>query len=412
MSAESSAPRLLFLSQTLPFPPDGGVFIRTYNILRILARRYRIRLLAFDRTGVGSSRRDGSLQEAFAALGQFAELSVVPIPQDSSRLRFLTDHARALLANRAFTHYRYDEPSYSRLITAELASHVYDIIHVDSLDLARFLPQLPLDRVVLTHHNVESQLLRDRARIEGSSLLRRYIDRQAHLMESLERNWCPRVRLNVAVSARDARELRRIAPGARMSVVPNGVDVDRIRPTPESASDGSIVCVGGLAWFPNRDALDYLSTEVLPRARAAGLGDTRVVWVGRAPPGVAEEFARRFDVQLTGYVDDVMPFVERAACYVMPFRVGGGTRLKLLEAMAAAKPIVSTRVGAMGVEAADGRHLLLADEADDMADALVRVLADARLRKDLGSAARQLAVEVYSWDAIADSMLQTYGRMA
>jgi glycosyltransferase involved in cell wall biosynthesis len=341
-------------------------------------------------------------------LEKLADVSIVSVPQAQSRARFIADHGRSFLTRTVFTHYRHDHPEFGRLLDRSLHQTDYAIIHVDSLDLASYLNMLPLKRVVLTHHNIESQLLRDRARTERSRILRAYVLQQAELQEGVERSWCPRVRLNVAVSDRDAEELKRVAPGSETVTVPNGVDIESIRPNYDG--DDGLACVGGLGWFPNRDALEYLCEEILPIVRESGFEGTRVRWVGRATPDLMALYALR-GVELKGYVDDVYPHLARAACYVMPFRVGGGTRLKLLEAMAAGKAIVTTRVGCMGVDVTHNREVLIADSASEFAMYVGRVLQDKGLRDRLGQSARQLAERAYSWDRIGDSLIKAYRRI-
>lgn len=398
-------PRLLLLAHTLPFPPDGGVFIRTYHILRLLARDYEVDLIAFDRTGIGSGSRAGDIDSSIQALSRFATVSVVPVPQDTSRIRFLSDHLRGLLTGRVFTHYRYDHPDFTKLVRKSLAMGDYAVIHVDSLDLAGILPLVPLSRVVLTHHNVESELLRDRARSMNSRITRAYVLRQAALQRALERHWCPLVRLNLAVSDRDAERLLKIAPGSSIVTIPNGVDTESIVP---SAGPGSgLLCVGGLGWFPNRDALDYLVRDIQPRLATRGYSDLPVIWVGRVPERMADKYDSG-GVRLAGYVDDVLPYLDSTACYVMPFRLGGGTRLKLLEAMAAGKAIVTTGVGAMGVDIRHEFNALVADTPEQFACEVIRVLTDDVLRSRLGRNARDTAVSLYGWEAVGQKIKGCY----
>jgi glycosyltransferase involved in cell wall biosynthesis len=159
------------------------------------------------------------------------------------------------------------------------------------------------------------------------------------------------------------------------------------------------VFVGGTSWFPNRDALEWFTAEVLPALRRLGV-DTLVTWVGRCTP---QERARGDGIaglRMTGYVDDIRPYLERAACFIAPLRVGGGTRLKLLDAWAAGKAIVSTRAGAEGLDAVHEGDLLLADSADEFASCVARTLADAALRRRLGTAGRARAERDFSWPHI------------
>jgi glycosyltransferase involved in cell wall biosynthesis len=309
-----------------------------------------------------------------------------------------------VVTRRFHTAFTLGSRSYRLALTRLLENRSFDLIHVDTLDLVSAVDLLPANRVVCAHHNVESSLLRRRAMTESTAARRAYLRLQAEFMEREERTWCPRVALNVAVSEADRREFERISPGSKFVVVPNGVDVHAY--TPGAATHHGIVFVGALTWSPNMDALQYFTRDILPRLRAAGCTD-QVSWVGRALPGATEAYAAQ-GVHLTGYVDDIRPSVHAAACYVVPLRVGGGTRLKILDAWAMGKAVVSTSVGCEGLETRDGWNILIRDDPQAFADAVRQVLADSALRAALGANARDTAERIYSWDVIGESMFAGY----
>jgi glycosyltransferase involved in cell wall biosynthesis len=401
--ASASRPRLLFLCQTLPFPPDSGVAIRTYNVLRLLAERFEVTALCFYR------RRKGVLADRLAAsidgLRELATVEVFPIPQEYSRARLIWDHVRSVSASRVYTDYVHASAAFSGRLRDVIANQRPQIVHVDSLDLVRYLPMIAQLPVVCVHHNVESALLARRARIETSRLKRTYLAHQARLMAKAEREWCPKVSLNVCVSQEDAASLQTLAPGGKYCVVPNGVDVELFSP---GKGDGrGLVFVGGTTWFPNRDALEYFATDILPIIRQR-VPDVTVSWVGRATEDEQRHYRDVHGIDVTGYVDDIRDRVHHAACYVVPLRVGGGTRLKILDGWAMGMPMVSTSIGAEGLDAQDGVNILLRDEPQTFADAVCRVLADAALRKRLATAARATAVESYSWTTIGRAMIDAY----
>ncbi len=397
--------RLLFLGQALPYPPDSGVSIRAYNVLRLLASRYDVDALFFWRR---RSTADGpSIRDRVAALERFASVQVFRIPQEASRARLLADHARSLIGGRPYTHHAYDSAPFAEALDGLLGDRRYDLVHVDSLDLVRYLPRLPPERTVCTHHNVESELLARRAIRERNPAKRALMRHQSRLLRATEREWCPRVALNVAVSEADADALRALAPGSEVAVVPNAVDTDHYRPGADPEEE--IVFVGGTSWFPNRDALSWFATDILPLLR--GAAEAPVSWVGRATP---EERARHAElgITMTGYVDDVRPYLARAACFVVPIRVGGGTRLKVLDAWAMGKAVVSTSAGCEGLEAEHGRNVLIADDPPAFAHAVRRVLEDGSLRRRLGAAARDTVTRRYSWKAVGADMFEAYERIA
>lgn len=401
-------PRLLFLCKTLPYPPDSGLAIRSFHVLRLLAD-------AFDVTAVCFSPRKGGLvsqddvAQRVAALRQVADVEAYPLPQEHSVPRLAWDHVRSMTLSRAYTAFAYDSRAVTDRIRQLLRSRRFDVVHLDSIVLSRFLPLFEGMPVVCVHHNVESELLRRRAAAERSPWRRIYVRHQARLLEREEQYWCGRCALNIAVSERDRLALERLVPGIRCAVVPNGVDTAAFRPSPDGFQRG-LVFVGESTWFPNRDALQYFCDAILPGIRAARVG-TPVHWVGHASESLRREYRDRHDVNLTGYVADVRPYVRDAACYVVPLRVGGGTRLKILDAWAMGKAVVSTSIGCEGLAAVDGRNILIRDDPEGFARAVCSVLEDRSLRQRLGLEGRRTVERQYSWERIGDVMLPLYSAL-
>jgi glycosyltransferase involved in cell wall biosynthesis len=397
----------LFLCQTLPYPPDGGVQIRTYNVLRLLSTEFEVTALCFYRWKGGTVQRE--LESSLAALRELCEVEAFPIPQEHSRARFVWDHLRSMLFRRVYTWFAHESREYERRLRQLLRRESFDLVHVDSLDLARYLRLVGDIPIVCVHHNVESALLSRRAAVERRPWARAYLRHQARLTRREEVRWCPRVALNVAVSEEDRAQLQRIAPAGEYMVVPNGVDLGFFRPRP-GGEDG-LVFVGGNTWFPNRDALQYFCEAILPHIRSGGL-QPRVRWVGRASESEVRYYRERYSVDLTGYVEDIRPYVADAACYVVPLRVGGGTRLKILDAWGMGKAIVSTSVGCEGLAVVDGENMLVRDTPDGFAAAIRAVLEDGGLRRRLEENGRRTAETRYSWKVIGGPMIDRYLTLA
>jgi len=394
--------KLLFLSQTLPFPPDGGAAIRAYNVLRLLAREHDVTALCFYRRATTPD-----LAGSVAALRSIAStVEVFPIEQEHNRTRLAWDHGRSLVTGRAYTVYAYESAAFRAALLEQLRSTHFDLVHVESLDLSGYLPLLAEQTVILGHQNVESALLRRRAANEPSVARREYLRHQARLTEREERRWITHVALNVAVSDSDARDLAALAPAAQIVVVPNGVDVEKFAPAASTERSG-IAFVGGMSWFPNADALEYFAQEILPIIRAKDSG-VSVTWVGRASASEIERYARN-GIRLTGHVDSIQPFVDGAACYVVPLRIGGGTRLKILDGWAMGKAIVSTSIGCEGLDAIDGKNILIRDDPQSFAAAVIAVLRDSALRASLEREGRITAERTYSWEVIGAAIRRAYG---
>ncbi len=408
MASLTGRPKLLFLCQTLPYPPDGGVWIRTYHILRLLARAFDITALCFERSSAPGSGATWSPAASRDALSRFAAVDVFPIPQRHSRIRYAWDHCRSLAFRRVYTTYLYDSRAFRRQLRRLMQSTDFDLVHVDSLDLADYLPACRDVPVVCVHHNVESALLERRAAIERNRWRSAYLRYQARLTEEVERHWCERVALNVAVSDQDRAALKQIAPASRVTVVPNGVDTREFHP--DATAGTGIGFVGGATWFPNLDALDFFSQDILPHVRAAS-GDLPVRWIGSASPAQQQAYGEQCGIYLTGYVDDVRPLMRVAACHIVPLRAGGGTRLKILNSWAMGKPVVSTSIGCEGLAAVDGENILIRDNPKEFADAILAVLKDRDLGRRLGAGGRATVERHYSWDVIGTDLVDTYLRI-
>jgi len=378
-------------------------------VLRLLSRAFDITALCFERAGARSRLDADAAASTRETLNRFGDVEVFAIPQKHSPARYAWDHLRSAATGQVYTRYLYDSVPLRRRLDDLLSSATFDLVHVDSLDLAGYLPALRGLPVVCVHHDVESVLLRRRARIDGNRWRGAYLHYQAPLRRRVERRWCDRVALNVVCSSRDARLLTDIAPASRVSVVPNGVDVEEFQPGPDTGR--GVAFVGGTSPFPNADALDFFCEHILPHIRAAA-GALPVRWIGRASVEQQMRYRSRHGIELSGYVEDVRPLMHEAACHIVPLRAGGGTRLKILDAWAIGKAVVSTSIGCEGLAAVDGDNILIRDDPKEFADAVLAVLENGALRRSLGERGRATVERDYSWEVVGRSMIDTYLRIA
>ncbi len=404
-----SRPRLLVLAQCLPYPPHSGVAARTFNILRQLRVAFDIDLVPFfhrNHQPDGAARR--AAQEALGDVAPFVA-EPVPISSEHSFTRKLWDHLRSVLTGRAYTHYLYDSPAFAGQLHDLLKLHQPDLVHLDSLDLHRWICDLPSVPVACTHHNIESALLRRQADRLGNAVVRGYVRLQADRVERLERELCPRFALNVTTSELDARHLRALAPVAPIVTVPNGTDTEYFQPG-ETAADGPVAFVGPTYSYPNRDAVEFLLSEIWPGVRAADRSASLQL-IGRGGAADLARYQAQPGVRTLGHVLDIRPVLADARCCVVPIRVGGGTRLKILDAWAMGKAIVSTSVGCEGLDAVDGENILVRDHPDAFADAVRKVLHDPTLRARLERGARRTATQTYSWAIIGERLRSSYAEL-
>jgi sugar transferase (PEP-CTERM/EpsH1 system associated) len=403
--------KVLFLSQIVPYPPHGGVLQRGYNLLRELGRRASVHLLAFVHPD--ELRTASKVQESRAALEEFCEgVEYFPLWAKASSLHT----AAALLASAGsrlpFSVIAHRSAAFDRRVQESLRSSSPDVVHVDTVALSQFVPldasSVPL---VLTHHNVESMLMERRAEVERRPLAKQYLQRETAKLRAYERGVSPKFDLNIVVSAQDGQMLARVAPDVRTAVVPNGVNVDYF--APDAAEEiPALIYTGGMNMFANRDAVTYFLEEIWPLI-AARAPHTTFYAVGQDPPKELLAHATQDPrVVVTGFVDDIRPWVRKAAVYVVPLRVGGGTRLKVLDAMAMGKAIVSTSVGCEGIAVVPGTHLVTADAPTDFARETLSLLGDRPRRLALGRAARALVERTYAWPVVGEQLISAYRHAA
>ncbi|HXO85524.1 MAG TPA: glycosyltransferase, partial [Gemmatimonadales bacterium] len=332
-----------------------------------------------------------------------------PIPNEQSMARKLWDHARSVMTGRPYTFYEYQSGTFGDRLRKTLRSRPPDLVHMDSLDLHRWLPDLPPVPIACTHHDIEPELLRRRAAQLGQPL-RRYLLFQADRAEQMARAVCPQLALNVMMSAVDAQRLRELVPGAVTTVVPNGTDTEYFQPSGDRSVDGRVAFVGPTYSFPNRDAVEWLLEAIWPSV-CSGSRAASLHLIGRNPPADQERYDAEPNVTALGEVADIRPALAEARCCVVPIRVGGGTRLKILDAWAMGKAVVSTSIGCEGLDAVDGENILIRDTPEALADAVLRVLSDAELRARLERNARHTAVTTYSWNAVGQTIRAAYHQL-
>jgi glycosyltransferase involved in cell wall biosynthesis len=254
--------------------------------------------------------------------------------------------------------------------------------------------------VVLFQHNVEYLIWKRLSELESSPWRRALFEVEWRKLRAREAEACQRADLTIAVSEDDRRRLADLAPGSRITSTPTGVDTSYFVQNGYKPVPNRLVFSGSMDWHPNEDAVLHFADAILPRIRAEIPGVTLTV-VGRNPTARLREIALRAEIIVTGTVDDVRPSIAEAAVYVVPLRAGGGTRLKIFEALAMAKPVVSTTVGAEGLALEPGRHFVAADDPRDFANAVVGLLRDPQRRHALGQAGRDLVEAYYSWPTVA-----------
>jgi sugar transferase (PEP-CTERM/EpsH1 system associated) len=392
--------KILWLNANLLLPLDKGGKLRTWHVMRHLAARHDITYLSFADAAHTDAHRLG-MREVCARLETVARTDAA-----KGTWQFYSGAARYVIDSVPYGVAKYRSAAYRKRLVSLLTSEHYDVIVCDFLVPIVNLPdRLPCPTILFTH-NVEAEIWRRHFENAANVLSRRLLAQQWRRMLRFEGDALRRFDLVLAVSDRDRETFAQLYPGAArqpLHVVQTGVDTGYFTPAnapADRAAAPHLVFTGSMDWLPNEDGMIYFASEIFPRIRAEMPAATLSI-VGRAPTPAVARLAEQAGIEVTGRVEDVRPHVAAATAYIVPLRIGGGTRLKIFEAMSMAKAVVSTTIGAEGLPVTHDRDILIADEPASFADAVVRLIRETDLRQRIERAARQLVVDRYDWSAVA-----------
>jgi polysaccharide biosynthesis protein PslH len=387
---------MLIIDEELPYPLTSGKRIRTFNLVSRLTKYVDITFLAYGEPGSPA---------AVALRNAGIEVHAVPGGARSKRgIRFYLALLANLLERLPYIVTSHVSRTMRRAVRRELASSRHNIVLCEwtpYVEVCKGVDDVP---IIVAAHNVEAAIWARYAVNEENWLRRWYINVQHAKVRRFESGVLARVRGVMAVSQDDARAFQALNAAAHVDVVENGVDLQYFHCDHELGAPDEVVFCGSMDWRPNQDGVAYFCAEIWAKIRDRA-PNARFTIVGRDPPQAVRELVGE-DITVTGTVDDVRPYVRRARVMVVPLRIGGGSRLKILEALALGRVVVSTTIGAEGLEVTHGLHLLLADGPREFAGAVLRVMQDRDLAQALAAAGRALVEERYGWDPIAEKMAQ------
>lgn len=390
--------KLLLVCNWLPYPVTWGWAKRVFHVLEELAPRHDITLLAYS---------DGDDRDARAVLSKLCTLHTVPRPVLPLGKR--AAQAASLLSPRSFQHTQMYSNAMQRALDELTSGAAFDAIQVSTSQMMcfRFDPRSP---VVLDEHNIEYELYYRVFQNEGS-LPRRLFNWLEYVKFKREEIAAWRAADGCSItSSREVEIVQQVLPGTRVVSVPNAVDTELFAPTESAVDPDAIVLTGLMKYRPNVDGAQFFVHEVLPRILAVRPSATFYV-VGAEPPPEVTRLAGP-NVVVTGSVEDVRPYVHRAAVIAVPLRMGGGTRLKVLEGLSMGKPMVSTSLGCEGIEVEHGRDLLIADTADGFADATLALMGNAALAQSLARSGRRLMLDRYRWKTVVPTLEALFSEVA
>lgn len=389
--------KILWLKTELLHPVDKGGRIRTYAMLREIAKQHEVTYLTLD---------DGrAAPDAVAKAAEYcARLERVTFdPPERGGVRFYADLLRNVFSSLPYAISRYRSRAFEGRVRELVEDGDFDVLVCDFLTPAVNLPRDPRVPTVLFQHNVEAEIWRRHTDVRTNPIARAYFGEQFRRMRAFEADECRRFDLVVAVSDSDARHFANEYGVEGVVDIPTGVDIEYFTPAVDASprKPGELVFTGSMDWMPNEDGIRWFADSVLPLIRSQ-VPEASLTVVGRNPPAsIVALGARDNGVTVTGRVPDVRPYLESGSVFVVPLRVGGGTRLKIYEGMSMGLPVVSTTIGAEGLPLVEGEHLFLADDAQGFADACVRLLNDPDRATGLGEHGAAYVRSQFSWSSVA-----------
>jgi len=404
--------KILWLSHLIPYPPKGGVLQRSYNLLKELSRYHEVDLLAFNQNFLMGSLYESvgaGIKEARSVLsGICRRFEFFDIPSDRSGWGRYSLAIESLI-NRPYNINWLKSDRFKETLKKWIARDKYDLVHFDTISLVPYFSLLPFKTATcLDHHNIESHMLVRRAGNESNQLKRLYFWQEGKRLARYERRYCPQFSVNITCSDLDGERLARIAPRARVVTIPNGVDLDYFKPQGLPTFPNRLVFVGSMSWYPNVEAALYIGEKLWPQLKVRHQNLVCDI-IGAQPPGSVKalgELLPGFNVR--GFVDDVRPHIEQATIYVCPIRDGGGTKLKLLDAMAMGKAIVADPIACEGIKVTHGRDVILAKDETEFIEQIDFLLKSTGKREALGDSARDLVEKHYGYEAIGKKLAAVF----
>ena len=392
--------KILFLALYPPIPPVDGGRIRTFNILKQISLRHEVSLFCFE-----DSLSLGKDQVELKAICN--NVFVFPKPEFTRRglLRKIFDLFRV----NPISLKRWWSPEMEKVIRDEISSSNYDIIHIDHILLAQYANSVSQIPWILTHHNIESLAqIRQQALLPQLNSIKNYFDEvETYRWKRYEIVMSRKASGIITVSESEANYFRRVNANSFISVVPNGVDLDYFSGDLKNSETPIILFTGRMDYLPNVDGVIWFCREIFPRIRAK-IPDVEFLIVGRDPTLEVKNLISNPGVTVTGAVDDVRIYYRDSSVFVVPLRSGGGTRLKILEAMAMCVPVVSTSIGSEGLDFIVEKEIIVTNDPGQFAEKVLWLLQSPEIKSKICIAAKRKVKQIYDWRTIFEEIENVY----
>lgn len=385
---------ILFIAREIPYPPNSGVRMRVWNVLKQLSHNHEIKLICYGKDS------DTIPQEAKDAC---TDIILINPLQRAKGLALLLNVFLGLFSKFPYAVSSRFSQGMKDAIEKTVQDQNVDLIMCDSLYLARHIP-FKKNKTVLNEHNIESVIIERYTKVETHFLKKLYASYELNRMKNFEKDIWAKFDQCYVCSEVDKSEIIKQTQHKNVVVIPNGVDVDQFQPQEVTRKPLSLVYTGLISWKPNEDAVLYFAKEIYPLIKQK-IPNASFTVVGNGPCEAIQQLGKNDpSITVTGFVDAVKPYILETEVFIVPLRIGSGTRLKILEAWAMGKAIVSTSIGAEGLEYTDGKNIMIADTPQSFADKTIELLKNQALKSTLEQNGRKLAEQKYAWDVIGNTI--------
>lgn len=403
--------KVLWLSHFIPFPPKGGNLQRSYNLIRELSKTHDLSILSFNQSKIISSPE--LLQTAQKHFSEFCKIyDAIRIESEYSKIRKFYLLLKGLLPWCTYTVSWLESKEFAKQLDTLISNNHFDIIHVDTISLTPYVSHLKDVKVVLNHHNIESAMMLRRSENEKNLLKKLYFYQEGIKLKRLEQRICNKFDLNITCSDLDSERLKNTAGIGDCISIPNGVDLDYFQPKATQVKPKSLVFAGGLSWYPNLDAMTFFLKSVWPDL-VRQVPDISLTVIGKNPPAWMVDMQKDYsNLYIAGFVDDVRPYLAEAQIYICPIKDGGGTKLKVLDALAMGKVLVADAIACEGIDVVNNRSVIFASSPTEYIDKIKFLMENPTVCEELSRNGAQLIKDQYGFQSIGKKMADIYNELS